>query len=282
MAQQVPTRRGKGTKAIRRVRLDEIEANRAQPRQEFDEESIEELARSIRRYGLLSPPVVREAEFGYELIAGERRIRALKKLGAEETDVIVMNADDRESALIALIENLQREDLSFFEEAEAYRALIEEHGMSRDEVAARVGRSVSSVANRLRLLKLGDGVRKIIKEGGLTERHARALVRLEGAEEQAEAAHKAVQMQMTVRSLEGMIDRMIAQKRTMTQRIQGVYRDHRLFVNAMLNTVRTLQTSGIGVTSRVTERTDGVEITVLIPRMPAASAPIQHAAKRIP
>ena len=282
MAQQVPTRRGKGTKAIRRVRLDEIEANRAQPRQEFDEESIEELARSIRRYGLLSPPVVREAEFGYELIAGERRIRALKKLGAEETDVIVMNADDRESALIALIENLQREDLSFFEEAEAYRALIEEHGMSRDEVAARVGRSVSSVANRLRLLKLGDGVRKIIKEGGLTERHARALVRLEGAEEQAEAAHKAVQMQMTVRSLEGMIDRMIAQKRTMTQRIQGVYRDHRLFVNAMLNTVRTLQTSGIGVTSRVTERTDGVEITVLIPRMPAASAPAQPTAKRIP
>ncbi len=282
MAQQVPTRRGKGTKAIRRVRLDEIEANRAQPRQEFDEESIEELARSIRRYGLLSPPVVREAEFGYELIAGERRIRALKKLGAEETDVIVMNADDRESALIALIENLQREDLSFFEEAEAYRALIEEHGMSRDEVAARVGRSVSSVANRLRLLKLGDGVRKIIKEGGLTERHARALVRLEGAEEQAEAAHKAVQMQMTVRSLEGMIDRMIAQKRTMTQRIQGVYRDHRLFVNAMLNTVRTLQTSGIGVTSRVTERTDGVEITVLIPRMPAASAPAQPTAERIP
>ena len=266
MAQQVPMRRGKASKAIRRVRLDEIEANRAQPRREFDEESIGELACSIKRYGLLSPPVVREAEFGYELIAGERRIRALKKLGAEETDVIVMQADDRESALLALIENLQREDLSFFEEAEAYRALIEEHGMSRDEVAARVGRSASSVANRLRLLKLGDGVRKIIKEGGLTERHARALVRLETEEEQAEAAHKAVQMQMTVRALEGMIDRMIAQKRTISQRVQGVYRDHRLFVNAMLNTVRTLQTSGIGVTSRVTERTDGVEITVLIPR----------------
>ena len=266
MAQQVPTRRGKGTKALRRVRLDEIEANRAQPRQEFDEESIEELAHSIRRYGLLSPPVVREAEFGYELIAGERRIRALKKLGAEETDVIVMNADDRESALIALIENLQREDLSFFEEAEAYRALIEEHGMSRDEVAARVGRSASSIANRLRLLRLGAEVRKIIAEGELSERHARALVRLETEEEQAEAAHKAVQMQMTVRTLEGMIDRIIAQKRTMKQKVRTVYRDHRLFVNTMPNSVRTLQASGIGVTSRVTEHSDNVEITVLIPK----------------
>ena len=266
MAQQVPMRRGKTLKTLRRIRLDEIEANRAQPRQIFDEEGIEELAQSIRRYGLLSPPLVREAEFGYELIAGERRLRALKKLGAEEIDVIVMNADDRESALVALIENLQRENLTFFEEAEAYRALIGEYGMTRDELAARVGRSASSVANRLRLLKLGTSVRTVIQEGGLTERHARALVRLEGEEEQLEAANKAVRMQMTVRALEQTVERMLTQKRTLTQRVQGVYRDHRLFLNTMLNTVRTLQTSGVDVTSRVRELPEGVEITVLIPK----------------
>ena len=261
MAQQVPTRRGKGTKAIRRVRLDEIEANRAQPRQEFDEESIEELARSIRRYGLLSPPVVREAEFGYELIAGERRIRALKKLGAEETDVIVMNADDRESALIALIENLQREDLSFFEEAEAYRALIEEHGMSRDEVAARVGRSVSSVANRLRLLKLGDGVRKIIKEGGLTERHARALLAVEDTARRWELMRRVAAGRLTVAATERLIAAVAAPKPVVRT---PPIRDVRVFSNTVKHAVETMCRSGVQASVAKTETSDYIEFVVRV------------------
>jgi len=141
--------------------------------------------------------------------------------------------------------------------------------VARGEVAARVGRSASSIANRLRLLKISPAVRAEIDAGGLTERHARALLRLETEEEQAEAARRAIQMQLTVRALEQLIERMLAKNRSAGRRMRGVYRDHRLFVNTMMSTVRTLQSSGIGVTSRVKELPDGVEITVIIPKAAA-------------
>lgn len=259
-------RRTRGGRQLTRVRLSEIAPNPAQPRRVFSENAIVELAGSIRRYGLLSPLIVRRTEAGgYELIAGERRLRALRLLGEEETDAQVLAAGDRESALIALIENVQRENLSFFEEAEAYQALVSEHGMSREELAARLSRSPSAVANRLRLLKLPASVRAGISVNGLTERHARALLRLSGEEEQLEALDRAVKHQMNVRGLEQLIERMLREKAAKPS-VRGVYRDHRMFVNAMMNTVRTLQESGAGVTSKVVERGDGVEITVMIPR----------------
>ncbi len=259
-------RRTRGGRQLTRVKLSEIAPNPAQPRRVFSESAIVELAGSIRRYGLLSPLIVRRAsEAGYELIAGERRLRALRLLGEEETDAVVMAAGDRESALIALVENLQRENLSFFEEAEAYQALLTEQGVSREELAGRLSRSPSAVANRLRLLKLPASVRAGITINSLTERHARALLRLSDEQEQLEALNKAVKHQMNVRSLEQLIERMIREKAARPQ-VRGVYRDHRMFVNAMMNTVRTLQESGAGVTSKVVDRGDGVEITVLIPR----------------
>lgn len=258
-------RRTRGGRQLTRVRIDEITPNPAQPRRVFSENAIMELAGSIRRYGLLSPLLVRRAAAGYELIAGERRLRALRLLGEEETDAVVMAAGDRESALLALIENVQRENLSFFEEAEAYQALVTEQGLSREELAARLNRSPSAVANRLRLLKLPPSVRAGICIHGLTERHARALLRLSGETEQLEALERAVKHQMNVKGLEQLIERMLKERAAQPQ-IRGIYRDHRMFVNAMMNTVRTLQESGAGVTSRVIERSDGVEITVIIPR----------------
>lgn len=258
-------RRTRGGRQLTRVRLTEIEPNPAQPRRSFSENAIVELAGSIRRYGLLSPLIVRRRESGYELIAGERRMRALRLLGEEETDALVMAAGDRESALIALIENVQRENLSFFEEAEAYQALLTEHGLTREELAGRLSRSPSAVANRLRLLKLPPPVRAGVIIGGLTERHARTLLRLSCEAEQLEALDKAVKHQMNVRGLEQLIERMIREKAARPT-VRGVYRDHRMFVNAMMNTVRTLQESGAGVTSRVVDKGDGVEITVMIPR----------------
>jgi len=258
-------RRMRGGRQLTRVKISEIAPNPAQPRRSFSENAIVELAGSIRRYGLLSPVIVRRTENGYELIAGERRLRALKLLGEEETDAAVMTACDRESALIALVENVQRENLSFFEEAEAYQALMTEQGMSREELAGRLSRSPSAVANRLRLLKLPASVRAGICIGGLTERHARALLRLSSEADQLEALEKAVKHQMNVRGLEQLIERMLSEKAVRPQ-VRGVYRDHRMFVNAMMNTVRTLQESGAGVTSKVVDREDGVEITVIIPR----------------
>ena len=263
-AEGIWARRGKGGRALFRVRLSEIRPNPAQPRKSFSENAITELAGSIRRYGLLSPLVVRKAGTGYELIAGERRMRALKLLGEEETDAVVLDASDRDSAFIALIENLQRENLSFFEEAEAYQALLGGGRLTREELAARLCRSPSAVANKLRLLKLSPSVRAEICAGGLSERHARALLRLPGEEEQLHALRRAVREQMNVRGMEALIDRMLKER---APQPRGIYRDHRIFVNAMLETVKTIQQSGAGVTSTVVEKAEGVEITVLIPRM---------------
>lgn len=265
-------RKAKAARPLARIRLADIAPNPAQPRRSFSENAIIELAGSIRRYGLLSPLIVRKISADrYELIAGERRLRALNLLGEAETDAVVMAADSRESALIALIENLQRENLNFFEEAEAYHALIHEHGLSREELASRLSRSQSAVANRLRLLKLPDSVRAGISIGGLTERHARALLRLSREEDQLKALHKAVSSQMNVRSLEQLIERMLGEEAVSSRPVRILCRDHRMYVNAMLDTVRTLRESGAGVISTVTDRPDVTEITVLIPHLPADS-----------
>jgi len=265
-------RRAAGARPHVRIRLDAIVPNPSQPRRTFSEGSIIELAGSIRRYGLLSPLIVRRlAADRYELIAGERRLRALRLLGEETADAVVMTADDRESALIALIENLQRENLSFFEEAEAYQALIEQHGLSREELAGRLSRSQSAVANRLRLLRLPPAVRTGVVIGGLTERHARALLRLSSEQDQMQAVDKAVRNQLTVRAMEQMIERMISKSALPQKSVRIACRDHRLYVNAMLDTVRALRESGAGIISTVTDRADATEITVLIPRTPAAA-----------
>ncbi len=272
-------RRTRGGRQLTRISLASLSPNPAQPRRIFSENALQELASSIRRYGLLSPLIVRRTgPDSYELIAGERRLRALRMLGEEESDAIVLTATDRESALMALIENLQREDLDFFEEAEAYQTLLAEHGLTREELACRLSRSPSAVANRLRLLKLPPSVRSAVAAGGLTERHARTLLRLNSETDQLDAADKAIRMQLNVRSFEQLVDRMLRSHACSRQTVRGVYRDHRMFVNAMMNTVRSLQSSGVGVTSRVVDRADGVEITVIIPRI--LSGPAMEAQKK--
>ncbi len=269
------SRRTRSAKQLTRIRLQEIDPNSSQPRRDFSHSGISSLAASIRRYGLLSPLIVRRNGLRYELIAGERRLRALRLLGEEETDAIVLTVADRESALLALIENLQRENLSFFEEAEAYQALIDTHRLTREELSQRVGRSPSSIANRLRLLRLPPSVRAVICTHSLTERHARALLRLSSEEDQLSALDRVIRAQLNVRSLEQLIDRMVHEQDISSAApspIRCVWRDHRIFVNTMMNTVRSLQESGVGVTSRIIDRADGVEITVVIPRVSRPAA----------
>jgi ParB family chromosome partitioning protein len=179
-----------------------IRPNRFQPRKDFDEESISELADSIREKGIVQPLVVRKAGDGYELVFGERRLRAAKKLALEKVPCVLMDVDDRELLEIALVENLQREDLNPIEEGMAYQALMERFSLSQSDVAAKVGKSRSAVANAVRLLKLPERIRRMILEGKITSGHARALLAVHGESEQCALAEKILKGGLSVRLAE--------------------------------------------------------------------------------
>ena len=234
---RLPVRRLRGARQLTAVRLSEVDPNPHQPRKTFSDASIGELAESIARYGLLSPIIVRRGAGGrYELIAGARRLRALRRLGLDTADALILPPGDRDTALLALVENLHREPLGYFDEAEAYRAWMDEHHLSQQALSQRLLKSPSAVANKLRLLKLPPSVRDVLQKAGLSERQSEALVTRMLTEPFAAPA------------------------------VKSLCRDHRLFVNAMMNTVRTLQRSNARVVGRVVEHEDDVEIIVTIPR----------------
>lgn len=187
------------------LRLSEIEPNRAQPRKNFDEAAISALADSIRDHGVLQPLLVRPLAFGgYQIVAGERRWRAARMLGLDEVPVVIRDLTDLETAQIALIENLQRENLNPIEEAEGFRKLQEEYGMKQDEIAKQVGRSRSAVTNAMRLLRLPEEVQELLIDGSISAGHARALLAFENESDMIAAAQKAAAGLLTVRQLEKM------------------------------------------------------------------------------
>ncbi len=192
------------------IPLDEIAPNPSQPRKYFDEEGLEELKNSILKYGLIQPITVRRSDDGcYELISGERRFRAAVRAGLKTINAYVINSDSKKCAVLSLLENLQREDLSFFEIAQSYETLIAEQGMTQIEVAESVGTSRSNVISRLRLLQLPSVVKKLIREYNLTERHARALLRLDSEEKQLEAVKKMCLGNMSAQEAEDMVKKMV-------------------------------------------------------------------------
>jgi ParB family chromosome partitioning protein len=250
-------------RVIRRVPLSLVLPSAEQPRRRFAEDSIARLAESIERDGLLSPPVMRPCAAGYELIAGERRLRALKRLGALSVDALVVEATDDEAAVLALVENIQREALHYLDEAAACHRLISVHGLTQREVAARLGRSQSAVANLVRLLALPEPVREALRASALGERHARALLRLPGEREQRAMLDRAAGEGMSVRALEAAIERSV---RAAPKPLRIHCRDQRMFVNALLSTVRSLNRAGVRAVSRVLEKPDSVEVIVTLPR----------------
>ena len=261
-------------KRIVRIEIERIAPSPFQPRREADAEAIEQLADSIRRFGLLSPLLVRRAcGGGYELIAGERRLRAMRMLGWSHTDAIVTAARDRDSALIGLIENLQREDLHFLDEAEACRRILREQELNQEELAAVLGKSPSALANLLRLLRLAHPVQRCIRDGGLSERHARALLRAQGEEEQLRLAQLATQHKYSVRELEAQIE---SQRRNPKAKkpspAASLIRDSRLVINALKDTVRQLKRIGVPASSRVEPHGDYYDVIVTI-RTPCAQKP---------
>ena len=194
--------------------LQKIEPNPKQPRRTFDPEALQSLADSIAEHGVVQPLAVRDAGNGYyQIIAGERRWRAARLAGLTELPVVVLDADDRTVMELALIENLQRQDLNPMEEAEGYRVLIEEYGLTQEQAAARVGKSRPAVTNALRLLALPDEVRAMVEEGTLSAGHARAVLTLNSQRLQKAAAQKIIALRLSVRQAEAMCKRMAAEEK---------------------------------------------------------------------
>jgi len=251
-------------RAVARIALDAIAPNPDQPRRLLSDESVARLAASIRRHGQLSPVLVRAAGSGYQLIAGQRRVEALRRLGRSSAEAIVLAADDCDSALIALVENLQREQLHFLDEAEACRRVLDAYPITQERLAASLSMSPSALANRLRLLKLPPAVREALRRTDLTERHARALLGVEDPEAQLELARQAAEGRLTVRLLEQRVAQ-LNRPRPPRPAPSPVVRDNRIIINAVMDTVRQLNHIGVPVKSRVEEMEDHIDVVVSIP-----------------
>lgn len=253
-------------RTVARIPVESIRPSPYQPRRTFCESSIAELADSIREHGLLTPLLVRRVGAGvYELIAGERRLRALLQLGQSYADAIVLSVYDRDCALLALIENLQRENLHFLDEAEACRAILDEHGVTQEQLARSLSVSPSALNNRLRLLKLPESVRSSLRLSALSERHARALLRLSDEADQLHLIRETVAHHLSVKQLEARVARTLkAAELPAKRQVSALLRDNRIVINAVLDTVRELNRIGVSAVSRVEEHPDCVDVIVTI------------------
>ncbi|WOC32275.1 MULTISPECIES: ParB/RepB/Spo0J family partition protein [Caproicibacterium] len=243
-----------------------IRPNPSQPRRTFTAQDLRELADSIASNGLLQPLVVRRVQSGYELIAGERRLRACKFIGMREVPVLITSCTDRESAIFALTENLQRADLNMFEEADGIRRLIEEWNITQEECATRLGRSQSAVANKLRLLKLPGRVRETILENRLTERHARALLRLSEPEQQAQVLETVLKKKLNVQQTDALISKLLEAEPKQHQHRLPIFKDVRIFGNTIQHAVTTLRSTGVPAETFHTETEEYLEWVVRIPK----------------
>ncbi len=254
------------------VEQESIVRNPNQPRMRFDYDELSSLAESIRHNGLLQPLTVRPSEDGiFELIAGERRLIAARMVGLAKIPCIVMNVDDEKSAIFSLIENIQRQNIGFFEEAAAIERLIDVFGLSREEISKRLGKAQSTIANKLRLLSLSDVSRETIIKSGLTERHARALLRLEDEKQQARALSIMADKHLTVAESERMIAQMLGRKKLSKKMPMKNVKDVRLFVNTLNHAVDTIRKAGIDADSVKSETEEYIEYVVRIPKQPGAT-----------
>ena len=199
----------------------QIEPNRNQPRKQFDEDAIEELAESIKQYGVIQPLIVQKKDDYYEIIAGERRWRASKKAGIKKVPVIIRNYEEQEVLKISLIENLQREDLNPIEEAQAYQQLQEEYGLKQDEIATSVSKSRTAITNTMRLLKLDPRVQKMILDNLISSGHGRTLIPLEDGDVQYEIAQKILDENLSVREAEKLVKKITEPKEKKRRRNQS-------------------------------------------------------------
>ena len=265
---------GREDRVLRRIRISEIVRNPNQPRRYFDPEAIATLAESIRQYGVLNPLTVRRtANGGYELVAGERRLRAARVAGLTDVPCLLINADGEDSSVIALVENLQRRDLDFFEEANGFKRLIEQFGLTQEEAARKVGKTQSAVANKLRLLRLSQQNMELIRCNNLTERHARALLRLNDEADRINVTNYIIEHELNVSRTEESIDEFLKAKENPQpfvepesgKHVVRLFKDVRFFLNTLNRAVGVMVDAGIGATVKQQESDDGLTLTICIP-----------------
>lgn len=258
--------RVKSTAEIYNIPQTMIVPNPNQPRKRFDYDELENLAQSIRENGILQPITVRKREDKkYELVSGERRLRAARLVGMVKIPSIVINIDDKNSAMFSIIENLQRQSLNFFEEAEAIEKLVGEYAMSREEVAQKLGLAPSTVSNKLRILRLPEEMRFELARSGLTESHARALLMLEDDNQRARALSIIVDRHLNVAESERMINQMINRNNSSRNPLRGI-RDVRLFINTLNHAVDTIRRAGVEADAARSETEEYIEYVVRIPK----------------
>jgi len=263
---------------IRYLEIGMIVPNPAQPRSHFDSQALTELALSIRQNGVLQPLTVRAVKSKYELIAGERRLRAAKLAGLDRVPCLVIDATDEQSSVLALIENLQRKDLDFFETALGYARLIDTYGLTQAEAAARLGKSQSAVANKLRLLRFTPREMEFIRKADLTERHARAILRLSDESQRFNALGYVAMHTLNVRDTDAYIDGLLAPKQPeipslpppkeekMAAKIIPMVRDVRIFVNSVNRAVDVMRSTGINASYDKQDSETELILTVRIPK----------------
>lgn len=265
---------GREDRVLRRIRISEIVRNPNQPRRYFDPEAIATLAESIRQYGVLNPLTVRRtANGGYELVAGERRLRAARVAGLTDVPCLLINADGEDSSVIALVENLQRRDLDFFEEANGFKRLIDQFGLTQEEAARKVGKTQSAVANKLRLLRLSQQNMELIRRNNLTERHARALLRLSEEADRINVTNYIIEHELNVSRTEEYIDEFLKAKekpeplpeQDSGRHVVRLFKDVRFFLNTLNRAVGVMVDAGIGATVQQQESDDGLTLTISIP-----------------
>jgi ParB family chromosome partitioning protein len=259
------------------IDVDRISPSPYQARSTPDHELLRDLAESIKTHGVLQPILVRALAGGsYELIAGERRLRAARLAGLDRIPANVRVMSERDRAVVGMVENLQREDLNCLEEADGYARLISEFGLTQDQLAREIGKSQPTVANKLRLLKLGEEVKRALRDGHLSETHGRALLRIEDTACQAMLADRIVNERISVRNTERLVEEVVSGGRAQRpgearmgahsarRRVKGAYRDLRIFLNSFRHAVDTLRESGVDAEMVEREAPDGIEVVVRI------------------
>ncbi len=246
----------------------DILPNPNQPRRRFDYDELEGLAQSIRANGILQPLLVRQLNDGkYELVAGERRLRAARLVGLTKVPCIVNEISESESAVFAVLENLQRSNLDYFEEAEAIALLMSDYRLSQEELCKKLGKAQSTISNKLRLLKLSEEMRYRISRAGLTERHARTLLSITDEVQRARALSIIIDRHLTVSESESLVEQMLRKNEAPKRQMLKGFKDIRIFINTLNNAVDTIRRAGIDADSVKTETDEYVEYIVRIPKL---------------
>ncbi|HET7627710.1 MAG TPA: nucleoid occlusion protein [Bacillales bacterium] len=251
---------------VHEIPVNRIVPNRFQPRTVFNDEKIDELSQTIQSHGMIQPIVLRKWEDKYEIIAGERRWRAVTKLGWKLVPAIIKDYDDSKTASVALIENLQREELTSIEEAMAYARLIDIHGLTQESLAQRLGKGQSTIANKLRLLKLPGVVQQALLEREISERHARALISVKNHEQQEKLLHEVIDKQWNVKQLEERIERLNQEPKKKKPRRKAFSKDTRLALNTIRQSIDMVSDSGLNIDTEEREDDHCFEITIRIPK----------------